>query len=177
MSLVDLLDDVVDLTPAVHLPTVQHDLAHECDQACSELVDALGGLQGRLPELRRGDGAELRDGATVTVTDLVRAGLVELRDGEPQVVGGQVDPEYLEGFLRAGPNVRRSTSQNGSYRLDVRGARIPRRELAVQRRYGTTFRALLDMEREATRLAQATRRLADIAREGLGTGDLEPGGV
>lgn len=82
-----------------------------------------------------------------------------------------------EGFLRAGPNVRRSTSQSGSYRLDARGARIPQRELTVQRRYGTAFRSLLEMEREAARLARAARRLADIAREGLGAGDLEPGGA
>ncbi|MFD8318202.1 N-6 DNA methylase [Kitasatospora purpeofusca] len=177
VPLVDLLDDVVDLTPAVHLPTVRRDLAHEYEQARSELADALAGLRSRLPELRRGDGADLWDGATVTVADLVRAGLVELRDGEPRVVGSQVDPEYLDGFLQASPNVRRSTSQSGSYRLDVKGARIPQRELPVQRRYGTAFLALRDMEREATRLAQAAKQLADLAREGLGTGDLEPDGT
>ncbi|MFI8084018.1 N-6 DNA methylase [Kitasatospora sp. NPDC086009] len=163
VPLVDLLDDVVDLTPAVHLPTVRRGLAHEYEQARSDLADALAGLQSRLPELRRGDGADLWDGATVTVSDLIRAGLVELQDGEPRVVGGQVDPEYLDGFLRAGSNVRRSTSQSGSYRLDVKGARIPQRELPVQRRYGASFRALLDMEREATRLARAAQRLAEIA--------------
>ncbi|MEU1507094.1 N-6 DNA methylase [Kitasatospora sp. NPDC005748] len=175
VPLVDLLDDVVDLTPAVHLPTVRRDLAHEYEQARSDLADALAGLQSRLPELRRGDGADLWDGATVTVSDLIRAGLVELQDGEPRVVGGQVDPEYLDGFLRAGSNVRRSTSQSGSYRLDVKGARIPQRELPVQRRYGASFRALLDMEREAVRVAEAAQKLADIAREGLGSGNLEPG--
>ncbi|MFJ9952566.1 class I SAM-dependent DNA methyltransferase [Kitasatospora sp. NPDC091207] len=175
ISLVDLLDDVVDLTPAVHLPTVRHELANEYEEARSELADALAGLHSRLPELRRGDGADLWDGATVTVSDLARAGLVELHEGEARVLGDQIDPEYLDGFLRAGPNVRRSTSQSGSYRLDVKGARIPQRELTVQRRYGTAFRALLDMEREATRLAKAAQRLAEIAREGLGTGDLEPG--
>ncbi|MEU3567677.1 N-6 DNA methylase [Kitasatospora sp. NPDC036755] len=177
VPLVDLLDDVVDLTPAVHLPTVRRDLAHEYEQARSALADALAGLHDRLPELRRGDGADLWDGATVTVSDLARAGLIELRDGEPRAVGSQVDPEYLDGFLHASPNVRRSTSQSGSYRLDVKGARIPQRELSVQRRYGVAFRALRDMEREATRLAQAAQRLADIAREGLGTGDLEPDGT
>ncbi|MFB8167441.1 N-6 DNA methylase [Kitasatospora purpeofusca] len=177
VPLVDLLDDVVDLTPAVHLPTVRRDLALEYEQARSELADALAGLHSRLPELRRGDGADLWDGATVTVSDLVRAGLVELHDGEPRVVGSQVDPGYLDGFLHASPNVRRSTSQSGSYRLDVKGARIPQRELPVQRRYGTAFLALRDMEREATRLAEAAKHLADLAREGLGTGDLEPDGT
>ncbi|KIQ65923.1 N-6 DNA methylase [Kitasatospora griseola] len=175
VPLVDLLDDSVDLTPAVHMPTARRDLADEYGQARSELVDALAVIRESLPELRRGDGVDLWDGATVAVADLVRAGLVEMRAGEPCAVGEQVNADYLDGFLRAGPNVRRSTSQSGSFRLDVKGARIPQRDPSVQRRYGAAFRALREVEREAERLAEAARRLAEIAREGLSSGDLEPG--
>lgn len=177
VPLVDLLDDVVDLTPAVHMLTASRDLADEYEQALSELSDALARLRNELPELRRGDGADLWDGATVTISELARAGFVDMRDGEPHAVGEQVDPDYLEGFLRAGPNTRRSTSQSGSYRFDVKGARIPQRELSVQRRYGAAFRSLRDVELQAAHVARAASRLADIAREGLGAGDLEPGGT
>jgi len=174
VPLVDLLDDVVDLTPAVHMPAVPRDLADEYAQALSELSDTLARLGNGLPQLRRGGGADLWDGATVTVADLARAGFVDMRDGEPHTVGEQVDPDYLEGFLRAGPNTRRSTSQSGSYRLDLKGARIPQRELSVQRRYGAAFRSLREVELQAAHVARTASRLADIAREGLGAGDLEP---
>ncbi len=52
VPLVDLLDDVVDLTPAVHMPTASRDLADEYEHALSELSDALAGLRNELPELR-----------------------------------------------------------------------------------------------------------------------------
>ncbi|WP_406337664.1 hypothetical protein [Streptomyces sp. NBC_00649] len=81
----------------------------------------------------------------------------------------------LEGFLGAGPNIRRSTSQSGTYRLDPKSARIPQREPAVQRRYGSAFRALGEAEAQALRLTETVRRMAEVAREGLGSGALEPG--
>ena len=176
VRLIDLLDDTVDLTPAAHMPALRLDLATEYERVRAELSTTLATLETLLPDLRAGHGADLWDGATVTVAELARAGLVELQGGGARAADDQIDPDYLDGFLAAGPNVRRSTSQSGTYRLDPRNARIPQRETAVQRRYGTAFRALREAETQALRLTETVRRMAEVAREGLGSGALEPGG-
>ncbi len=175
IPLIDLLDDAVDLTPAAHMPAVQRDLATEYEQARAEFSTTLATLETLLPNLQAGDGTDLWEGATVTVAELARAGLVELRGGGAHAADDQIDPDYLDGFLGAGPNVRRSTSQSGTYRPDPKSARIPQRETAVQRRYGTAFRALREAETQALRLTETVRRMAEVAREGLGSGALEPG--
>ncbi|WP_406516441.1 N-6 DNA methylase [Streptomyces sp. NBC_00134] len=175
VPLIDLLDDDVDLTPAAHMPTVRRDMAAEYERARTELTTVLAGLESLLPDLRAGDGTDLWDGATVSVADLARAGLVDLSGGVARATGDQIDPDYLDGFLGAGPNIRRSTSQSGTYRLDPKSARIPQREPAVQRRYGSAFRALGEAEAQALRLTETVRRMAEVAREGLGSGALEPG--
>ncbi|MFC9670033.1 N-6 DNA methylase [Streptomyces sp. NPDC056949] len=175
VPLIDLLDDDVDLTPAAHMPALQRDMAAEYERARTELTTALASLESLLPDLRAGDGTDLWDGATVSVADLARAGLVELSGGVVRATGDQIDPDYLDGFLAAGPNIRRSSSQSGTYRPDPKSARIPQREPAVQRRYGSAFRALGEAEAQALRLTETVRRLAEVAREGLGSGALEPG--
>ncbi|MFD6414886.1 class I SAM-dependent DNA methyltransferase [Streptomyces sp. NPDC060194] len=174
VPLIDLLDDDVDLTPAVHAPALHRDLALEYERARSEITSALAALETLLPELRTGGGTNLWEGATVTVSELVRAGLVDLSDGTVRAGDDQIDPDYLDGFLSAGPNIRRSTSQSGTYRPDPRSARIPQRDLAVQHRYGKAFRALRDAETQALRLTETVRRMSELAREGLGNGALEP---
>ena len=176
VPLVDLLDDDVDLTPAVHMPVVQRDVATEYERARAELTTALAALASLLPDLRAGGGTDLWDGATVSIADLARAGLVDLSGGVVRAAGDQIDPDYLNGFLGAGVNMRRSTSQSGTYRPDFKSARIPQREPTVQRRYGSAFRALDEVEAQASRLTETLRRMAELAREGLGSGALEPGG-
>ncbi|MGW3715595.1 HsdM family class I SAM-dependent methyltransferase [Streptomyces sp. NPDC005133] len=175
VPLIDLLDDDVDLTPAAHMPVFQRNLAAEFDRARAELTAAFAALETLVPDLRAGDGADLWDGATVSVADLVRAGVVDLASGHPATIGDQLDPDYLDGFLHAGPNIRRTTSQSGTYRADLKGARIPQRDSAEQRRYGAAFRALREAEAQALRMAETARRMAEIAREGLGSGALVPG--
>lgn len=174
VPLIDLLDDGVDLTPATHMPAMHRDLAAEYERARTELSTALASLDTLLPELRAGDGTDLWEGATVTVNDLARAGLVELSGGAARPTGDQIDPDYLDGFLAAEPNVRRSTSQSGTYRPDVKNARIPQRDPAVQRRYGSVFRSLREAEAQAEHLAATVHCMAELAREGLGSGGLEP---
>ncbi|MDI3420122.1 N-6 DNA methylase [Streptomyces luteolus] len=174
IPLIDLLDDDVDLTPAARMPVGRGELAAEFEQARAELVSSLQELDVTAPRLRPTEGADLWGGATVSVADLVRAGLVELGPEGPAVTGDQIDADYLEGFLQSGPNLRRTTSQSGTYRADHRGSRIPQLDPAEQRRYGEAFRALREAEAQAERLALAARRMVEIAREGLGSGTLEP---
>ncbi|WP_329209481.1 N-6 DNA methylase [Streptomyces sp. NBC_01708] len=175
VPLIDLLDDDVDLTPALHMPVVRRDMAAEYEEARTELTAALAALESLLPDLCAGDGTDLWEGATVTIADLARAGLVDLGEGGVRATGDQIDPDYLDGFLGTGPNIRRSTSQSGTYRPDPKSARIPQREPAVQRRYGSAFRALEAAEAQASRLTDTVRRMAQVAREGLGSGALQPG--
>ncbi|PZT78127.1 MULTISPECIES: N-6 DNA methylase [unclassified Streptomyces] len=175
VPLIDLLDDDVDLTPASHMPVVRRDMVAEYERARAELTATLSVLEASLPDLRAGGGADLWDGATVSVADLARAGLVDIEGGVVRATGEQIDPDYLQGFLGSGPNVRRSVSQSGTYRPDPKSARIPQREPVVQRRYGSAFRALGEAEAQAARLAETVRRMAQAAREGLGSGALEPG--
>ncbi len=54
-----------------------------------------------------------------------------------------VDPYFLACFLRSKANRRQAAGTvGGTYRLDLRRARIPRLPLADQRRYGAAFRRL-----------------------------------
>lgn len=77
-----------------------------------------------MPPLTSGPGP--LDGATVKVGDLARAGLVDITEGQVLSTSDQLDTSYLEGFVRSGANIRRSTSASGSFRADARGSRIPR---------------------------------------------------
>jgi hypothetical protein len=106
---------------------------------------------------------------------VARAGLVaHSGEAEPVSASEQLDTDYLRGFLRSSANVRRSTSLSGTFRLDGRGARVPQMDIAEQRRYGAAFRALREFEECAREVAGLTRRLADLAAEGLGNGALVP---
>ena len=86
----------------------------------------------------------------------------------------QLDTDYLQGFLRSSANVRRSTTTSGTYRLDGRGSRIPRMGIEEQRRYGSAFRALSAFEEAIREVDELSRRLAEVARDGLATGALMP---
>ncbi|MGW4229531.1 N-6 DNA methylase [Streptomyces sp. NPDC004980] len=174
VPLIDLLDDVVDLTPGRHVEDSHRDYAVEYQNLRAELTEQVRLLAELLPALVEGDGPSSLDGPTVSVADLVRAGLVAFGDPEPVSVSDQLDTDYLQGFLRSAANTRRSTSSSGTFRLDGKGARIPQMDIAEQRRYGAAFRALQEFEERARRVVELSRDTAALARGGLDNGALAP---
>ncbi|WSA80457.1 SAM-dependent methyltransferase [Streptomyces sp. NBC_01799] len=174
VPLIDLLDDVVDLTPGRHVEDSHRDYAVEYRTLSVELTEQVRLLADLLPTLVASDGLGSLDGPTVSVADLVRAGLVEFGDREPVSVSDQLDTDYLQGFLRSTANTRRSTSSSGTFRFDGKGARIPQMEISEQRRYGAAFRMLQEFEERARRVAELSRDAAALARDGLDNGALIP---
>ncbi|TWF75642.1 N-6 DNA methylase [Pseudonocardia hierapolitana] len=172
VPLIDLLDDEVDLTPARHVSAVAIDHVAEYAAACEATLGRLEELRALLPHLAPGPGA--LDGATVRVSELARAGLVEVSDGDVLAASDHLDADFLRGFLRSAANIRRSTSGSGSFRADVRGSRIPQMGIDDQRRYGAAFRALDEFERHLADLAKQGERAASLARDGLTQGALRP---
>ncbi|MFE7755522.1 class I SAM-dependent DNA methyltransferase [Streptomyces sp. NPDC057429] len=174
VPLIELLDDTVDLTPGSHLRARHRDYPAEYATLREELGDRIHRLAALLPELAPGGGQGSLDGATTSVADLARAGLVSYDGPEPVSASEQLDTDYLQGFLRSSFNTRRSTSASGSYRLDGRGSRIPRMGIDDQRRYGSAFRALTEFEEGMRKADELSRQLAEVARDGLAAGALAP---
>jgi hypothetical protein len=108
------------------------------------------------------------------VSDLLRAGLLTLDGDELAAVDEQLDPDYVRGFAAGAANTRRSTSSSGTFRADLRAARLPRMGIERQRRYGNAFRSLAEFERELGRLASMGDEAARLARDGLTAGALDP---
>ncbi|WP_166024359.1 N-6 DNA methylase [Streptomyces chilikensis] len=175
IALIDLLDDSVDLTPGRHVGDSNRDFTAEYRALREQLDDRLERLGRLLPSLAEGRGPGALDGSTVSVAELARAGLVTQSGEEPVSASDQLDTDYLRGFLRSSANVRRSTSLSGTFRLDGRGARVPQMDIEEQRRYGAAFRRLREFEQCAREVADLTRRIAELAGEGLGNGALAPG--
>ncbi|MEU2117112.1 N-6 DNA methylase [Streptomyces sp. NPDC016459] len=174
VPLIELLDDTVDLTPGSHLRSRHRDYPGEYTALRQELEDRVRRLAALLPELAAGSGPGSLDGATTSVADLARAGLVAYEGSDPVSASDQLDTDYLQGFLRSSINARRSTSASGTYRLDARGSRIPRMSIDEQRRYGSSFRALSAFEEGMRKIDELSRQLAEVARDGLSTGALAP---
>ncbi|MFI8419452.1 N-6 DNA methylase [Streptomyces sp. NPDC085479] len=174
VPLIELLDDVVDLTPGRHTAASHRDFRAEYESLRVRLGQQLERLAALLPPLAEGTGPGSLDTSTVGVAELARAGLVEYGDREPVSVSDQLDTDYLRGFLRSPANVRHSTSTSGTYRLDSRGARIPQLDIEVQRRYGQAFRELQEFEERLSTVAQLGREAVELARGGLGNGALTP---
>ncbi|MGW2084639.1 N-6 DNA methylase [Streptomyces sp. NPDC001880] len=174
VPLIDLLNDSVDLTPSAHVDAAREDLPAEYRALRQRIEERLGQLNALLPALSAGEGPGTLDGATISLADLSRAGLVELTDAEPSSKSDQLDTEYLRGFLRSASNNRRSTSSSGSYRLDVKGARVPQMAVEEQRRYGAAFRALREFEACVGEVARLTEQASALARDGLTNGALVP---
>lgn len=172
VPLIDLLDDEVDLTPSRHISASPTDHLAEYAAACEATMSRLQELRALLPQLTEGPGA--LDGAMVRIGELARAGLAAISDGDVVSTSDQLDTDYLHGFLRSSANVRRATSGSGSFRTDVRGARIPQMGVDEQRRYGAVFRALDEFERHLADLAKLGARAASLARDGLTQGALRP---
>ncbi|MFD8821495.1 N-6 DNA methylase [Streptomyces sp. NPDC059605] len=171
---IDLLDDVVDLTPAAHVSVGRADLTAEYEAVRSAIEEQLGALLSSLPQLSEGGAGSLRDRAVVSVSELARAGLVETTEDSAVSTSAQLDTDYLNGFLRSAANNRRSTSASGTFRVDPRGSRIPRMAIDEQRRYGAAFRALSEFEERIGRLAELGEHAASLARSGLTSGALLP---
>ncbi|MEV5927717.1 N-6 DNA methylase [Streptomyces cellulosae] len=174
VPLIELLDDTVDLTPGRHMRALHRDYPGEYAALREELAEELGQLAALLPPLGPGGGSGPLDAATTSVAELARAGLVAYEGTEPVSTSDQLDTDFLQGFLRSSVNARRSTSASGTYRLDGKGSRVPRMGIDDQRRYGTAFRTLSEFEKRIRRVDELSRRLAEIAREGLATGALTP---
>ncbi|MEU1462567.1 N-6 DNA methylase [Streptomyces sp. NPDC005727] len=174
VPLIELLDDIVDLTPGSHLRSQHRDYPGEYTVLRKDLEDHIRRLAALLPELAPGGGPGSLDGATTSVADLARAGLVAYDGAEPVSASELLDTDYLQGFLRSSVNARRSTSASGTHRLDTRGSRIPRMGIDEQRRYGSAFRALSEFEEGVRKVDELCRELADVARDGLATGALTP---
>jgi predicted DNA-binding transcriptional regulator AlpA len=170
VPLIELLDETVDLTPAHHVAASRTDHLAEYASMREDVAHRLHELLILLPPLTSGPGA--LDGAAVKVADLARAGLVDITEGEVVSASDQLDTDYLHGFLHAAANVRRSTS--GSFRTDVRGARVPRMSIEDQRSYGAAFRALDAFERQVKELAELADRAVSMARDGLTGGSIRP---
>ncbi|MGC5532547.1 N-6 DNA methylase [Streptomyces sp. SR-10] len=174
VPLIELLDDTVDLTPGAHLRPRHRNFPEEYAVLRREVEKRIARLVAILPELAEGGEPGSLDGATTSIADLARAGLVGYEDSEPVSASDQLDTDYLQGFLRSSANTRRSTSASGTHRLDTRGARLPRMGIDEQRRYGSAFRSLSAFEQDAREIGELSRQLADLARDGLATGGLVP---
>ena len=172
VPLVDLLDDLVDLTPGSHVRVRHRDYPAEYHALRQQIGEQLRALATLLPSLAPGPGS--LDGAAVPLADLSRAGLVDLGADGPASTSEQLDTDYLQGFLNSASNRRRSTSASGTYRLDMRGSRIPQMPIEDQRRYGAAFRALQEFEEHARRVAELSEQAASLARDGLTNGALTP---
>lgn len=171
---IDLLDDLVDLTPGRYVAESHRDYGAEYEALRRELAEQLDRLAELLPALTAGEPAGVLDGPSVSVADLVRAGLVEFGDPEPVSTSDQLDTDFLQGFLHGTANSRRSTSASGTFRLDSKGARIPQMDITAQRRYGSAFRALREFEERSRRVTELTRQITTLAHDALSTGALRP---
>jgi hypothetical protein len=86
-----------------------------------------------------------------------------------------LDPHYLAGFLRSEINRRQAAGTlGGTFRLDVRRARVPRMPLSDQRRYGEQFRRVIEFADAAAVVATAAAVAARTAVDGLTTGIFAP---
>jgi N-6 DNA Methylase len=169
---INLLDEDVDLTPSRHITTPPPEYTAAYRDARQRLNVVIGDLARALPDL--GETHEEEFAATFNLSDLIRAGLVDIEDGEPVSRTDQLDTDYLRGFLRSPANVRRNTSSSGTHRADPRGARIPQMPLERQREYAAAFRAVEKFLHDLDELAKMGRQAAELAMDGLTTGALNP---
>ena len=90
---------------------------------------------------------------------------------DPEVL----DPFYLACFLRSEHNRRQAAgTMGGTFRLDVRRARVPNLPLTAQRRYGETFRRLMEFAAHAEQVAASASDAVRTAVYGLTAGVFAP---
>ncbi|MHA6762197.1 N-6 DNA methylase [Streptacidiphilus sp. PAMC 29251] len=175
VPLIDLLNDEVDLTPSRYVREPEPDYVAQYAALRKDLNTRLHRLRALLPELpARGEADGLDEGVPMAMSDLLAAGLVRLDGDELVSVNDQLDPDYVRGFAGSAANVRRGTSSSGTFRADLRTARLPRMDVDRQHRYGDAFRLLGAFEHELAELAKMGDRAARLARDGLTGGALDP---
>jgi SAM-dependent methyltransferase len=82
-----------------------------------------------------------------------------------------LDPYFLACFLRSEINRRQASgTQGGTFRLDLRRARVPRMPLAEQRRYGDAFRRLTAVTDRIDSVAGLATNAVQTAVYGLTSG-------
>ena len=90
---------------------------------------------------------------------------------DPEVI----DPYFLACFLRSETNRRSAAgTQGGTFRLDLRRARIPRLPLSEQRQYGEAFRRLTEVTDRIERVGAMASDAVQTAVYGLTSGVLAP---
>ncbi|MDI6097256.1 hypothetical protein QLQ12_01355 [Actinoplanes sp. NEAU-A12] len=86
-----------------------------------------------------------------------------------------LDPYFLAGFLRSDVNRRHAAgTSGGTYRLDVKRARVPRMPLPDQHRYGVAFRELMAFDAAATAVAHTAQEVTRTTIQGLTNGTFAP---
>ncbi|MDN5914615.1 MAG: N-6 DNA methylase [Pseudonocardia sp.] len=109
---------------------------------------------------------------------VVATGTVDDEKGVAQVV--EIDPDRLDShfvalFLRADVAALPVSNTHGAIsRDDLRRCGIPRIPVAEQRRYGATFRHVLDLQDALSALSKLGRGVLDQTLHGLTTGALLP---
>lgn len=133
-------------------------------------------IRDRRPDIEPGDvvipyGPDRFDSVTVaTAASMDQRGVTVIRC-DPD----QLDPYFLACFLRSAANRRQAVGTlGGTYRLDLRRARVPRIPLAEQRRYGDAFRRLAAFAATAAEVAAAANEAVQTAVYGLTTGTFAP---
>lgn len=175
VPLIDLLRDEVDLSPSTYVVAVKPDYPAEYAALRRALERQLRELVSLLPTLPAGPGTgTIDESAVVNVSDLIQAGLVDLKGQEAISTSDQLDTDYLRGFLRSAGNIRRNTSITGTHRMDLRGAQLPQMDIEQQRLYGAVFRGLDEFERGIKEIAKIADQAARLAYDGLTNGALAP---
>lgn len=109
---------------------------------------------------------------------VVATGTVDDENGVAQVVeidGDRLDAHFVALFLRAEVAALPVSNTHGAVsRDDLRRCRLPRMPLAEQRRYGATFRHVLDLQSAIAALSTLGRGVLDQTLHGLTTGALLP---
>jgi type I restriction-modification system DNA methylase subunit/predicted DNA-binding transcriptional regulator AlpA len=112
-----------------------------------------------------------RDPVVAEGTDNDDAGVAQLIE----IDQSRLDAHFVAIFLRADANALPATNTLGALsREDLRRCRIPRMRLAEQRRYGDTFRRLLELEEFLTKLARISAKMVEQNIQGLINGTLTP---
>ena len=87
----------------------------------------------------------------------------------------QLDPHFVACFLRSEANRRQASGTlGGTFRLDVRRARIPRIPIDEQRPYADAYRAVVDFADRGQAIAKAAADLGQVTVDGLTAGALAP---
>lgn len=170
---IDLLDDDVDLSPNRHVLPPEPDYYAELDTLCTQLGDMFRALPHSLPRHEAGE-TPVRSAHLVTVADLLRAGHVELVDGGIRSVNPDLDDAFIQAYMAAGGDRRRSTTGTGSFRSDLRAIVIPQLSLADQRAYAAALDRVAQFRAAVRAVAEAGERAAVLASDGLTTGSLVP---